>query len=327
MTRTWHPCLRDPLPLDPGRSGERAGGPDDRSAPAPERPAEGAPIREAIADRVDEIIREVTRQRPGWSPPPFPPEVYAEALGIRVIAADRPPPGMEDLDALLVPIGERPEIIYNAQVRSRGRVAFSIAHEIGHLLFEDRGVRRYRYRTRRKVDWYPDEEERRLEHHCDLAAAELLMPRRWFRAALEETGARASAVCALAERYGVSREAAALRIAELLDGPCAVGFFELARPSRAAGSLPGATAAGRVAYRARRVFRSRGFPFLFPPGKSVPDLSVVYRASLTRGELGAIEEFRLGAHRALLHVRAVALHRSAEIAEPPLVCALFSPAA
>jgi hypothetical protein len=98
----------------------------------------------------------------------------------------------------------------------------------------------------------------------------------------------------LAGEFDVSLEAAALRLLDLRDEPGAVGFFEFCdRPSASEGSKRRSTP-GEMAYRARRVFHARGFPYLFPDGKSVPRSSVIHRASLGRCELEAVEDFTLG---------------------------------
>jgi Zn-dependent peptidase ImmA (M78 family)/O-acetyl-ADP-ribose deacetylase (regulator of RNase III) len=100
----------------------------------------------------------------GWTGPPYDSFMLADALGIEVVAR-------QDLDdARLVAIEGRPRIEFNPQRRS-ARVRFSIAHEIGHWLFEDYAERtRYRDMDRRRADDW------QLELLCNIAAAEFLMP-------------------------------------------------------------------------------------------------------------------------------------------------------
>ena len=97
-------------------------------------------------------------------------------------------------------------------------------------------------------------------------------------------------------------------------------------PTRPSAKSGGAPAPGQVRFRARRVFHGRGFPYLFPPGKSVPDTSVLQRASLRTGERSAVEEFSPGRVRERIRVLAFPLHRDGIVGEPPPVCGLFLPA-
>ncbi len=100
----------------------------------------------------------------GWEGPPYDPFELADPLGIEIVAR-------QDLDdARLVASAGGPRIEFNPQ-RRPARVRFSVAHEIGHFLFDDYGER-VRYRDsvkRREDDW-------QLEILCNVAAAEFLMP-------------------------------------------------------------------------------------------------------------------------------------------------------
>ncbi|MGH8866565.1 MAG: ImmA/IrrE family metallo-endopeptidase [Actinomycetes bacterium] len=106
----------------------------------------------------------LTAMERGWEGPPYDSFQLADALDIEVVAR-------QDLDdARLVAINGRPRIEFNPQ-RRPARIRFSMAHEIGHFLFEDY-AERTRYRDanqRRSDDW-------QLEMLCNIAAAELLMP-------------------------------------------------------------------------------------------------------------------------------------------------------
>jgi hypothetical protein len=224
----------------------------------------------------------------------------------------------------MVPMGEKTQIICNAAVRSPGRRRFSIAHEIAHAFFRN-AAETYHLRTANRDRYYRTEEARRLERLCDLGAAELLMPGDHVSKYVGRIGVRASVIPEIARAFGVSLQAAAIRLVELAAEPCAAGFFQYGpQPSLAAersDSRPEPQC--RNAYRAARVYRSPGFPFLFPRGKSVADESGIYRASLCVEEVEAVERFRLGRFSQKLHVTALGLHRNREIGEPPTVCALL----
>lgn len=278
----------------------------------------GEAAEAAVVAKAGELVRAAMGADPDWAPPPFPPERLANALGVEVLRT----PELGGWDALLVPHPKSPKILVNTRANP-GRIAFSVAHEVAHLFFTGCSEERYHLRTRRPEDYGGSPEVLQLERMCDLGAAEMLLPQPWFGEAVATEGLRAGAVPVLAERFAVSLEATAVRLAQTAKRPVAVGFFDFAaQPSayREAGSRE----SRRVAYRVRRVFRSRGFPFLFPPGKSVAESSAVFRASLGREEASAVEEFALGPTRSRLAVTAFPLRRPADEGPPP-VCAVFRP--
>lgn len=288
--------------------------------PYPVRDLQAA--REAVIARARALTEEAIARHPGWDPPPFDPEYCAEAISIPVVFTDRVP----GWDALLVPTGSGAQIICSDAGRSWGRIRFSIAHEIIHTFFQNtEGV--YHLRTADRRLWAHSPEARDLERLCDLGAAELLMPMPIFRRAVIESGLRASAVPEIAARFEVSLEAAAVRMVEAAATPVVIGFFTFgAQPSAARSS--GDTRPRRPrrdAYRAHRVFSSPGLALLFPTGKSVPDLSVIYRSSMQFDEMEAIEGFSLGKTHGTFHVTAFPLQQSRTIVEPPTVCAVFRP--
>lgn len=156
----------------------------------------------------------LTAMESGWSGPPYDAFQLADALGIEVVAR-------QDLDdARLVKVHDQPRIEFNPQ-RPRARTRFSVAHEIGHFLFEDYADRT-RYRDldqRRDDDW-------QLEVLCNVAAAELLMP----AGALPIGEAADLDLVRLIdqrERFGVSMEALLRRIVRLTSR--AASLFAAAR--------------------------------------------------------------------------------------------------
>ena len=277
--------------------------------------ADPGEARAAALARARSLVAETLRAFPDWSPPPFDPTRYARFLGIPVEASRE----LTGWDALLVPIRDGFRIVCNENVRSSARRRFSIGHEIAHTFFSNTGAT-YRMRvTKGREKVYETDAALALERLCDLAAAEMLMPQSHFDRLVREHGARAATIPVLAGIFGVSLEAAALRLVETIGGPCAAGFFHFAPAPTAA------DAGGRTAYRVRRLFRSDGFPFLFPEGKSVPETSVVHRASFQLDELESVEEFELAGRRCRLRVTAFPLHREPVVVEPPTVCAVFRP--
>ena len=86
--------------------------------------------------------------------------------------------------------------------QSSVRRRFTIAHELAHVLFEATGPRAPRVGAD-------------LERLCDMLAAEILMPRSVFEAAMNSSTLDASFVKRLASRFQTSLTATVLRCAEL----------------------------------------------------------------------------------------------------------------
>lgn len=145
-------------------------------------------------------------------------EALASFLGI-AISEDSP---VHSKDAELTPTeGGRVAIRVNPD-RPETRRRFSIGHEIAHTFFpgyEGKTWCRTDARHRRRED--PDQH---LEMLCDVGSAELLMPHPWFQSDAARVKTAAELV-ALAQTYGVSREAMLRRFAENHTACVAAVFF------------------------------------------------------------------------------------------------------
>lgn len=120
---------------------------------------------DAVVERAREVVLSAVQD--GWSGPPFDPIELASILDLRTIARDDLP------DARVVPGQNGLEIQYNPS-RPRGRLRYSIAHEISHTFFGDVGDRP-RHRT--AAGAVPaDDDGWQLELLCNIAAGELLVP-------------------------------------------------------------------------------------------------------------------------------------------------------
>lgn len=107
----------------------------------------------------------------GWSGPPYDPFDLAERLGVSV----RPANLRVDARTILDPVSGEPGIEYNPS-RPRSRVRFSVAHELGHLLFPD-VAEQVRHRTATgAVENWTSGHDWQLEALCNVAAGEILMP-------------------------------------------------------------------------------------------------------------------------------------------------------
>jgi len=94
------------------------------------------------------------------------------------------------------------------------RRRFTLAHEIGHLILAS-GSSRYAHRSRASTN---------LERACDLVAAELLLPVKEVRSNVPKEGS-VDGLLALADRFGVSPHAAAVRINQLGLWNDSIGFW------------------------------------------------------------------------------------------------------
>ena len=155
---------------------------------------------EVMQKRVREVVLNAIQE--GWAGPPFDPFELAEYLSIPIAPRD------DIQDARTLPVGGRGLRIEFNPNRPRGRMRFSVAHEIGHTLFPDcaetirtRGV------AEREDSW-------QLELLCNLAAAEILMPI-GTAVGLEREPVRIDNVLRLQREYDVSTEAICLRMVKI----------------------------------------------------------------------------------------------------------------
>jgi len=145
----------------------------------------------------------------GWGGPPFDPFELAELMGVATVPR-------EDLyDARLVPAEAGQVRLEFNPTRPRGRVRFTIAHELAHTFFPDyKKAVRYRSGPNARPD------EWQLELLCNIAAAELLMPIGSFRS-LEDEPLKIERLMEVRKRFEVSTEALLLRIVRLTARPSA----------------------------------------------------------------------------------------------------------
>lgn len=239
------------------------------------------------------LIRESARRLVGqalalqWPGPPYDPKILA---GLRDIAVE---PTNENIGAeariLAKPDGSL--LIQYDPAKAKGRVNFSVCHEIAHTFFPDC------FETVRHRRSHPDDNFE-LECLCDLGAAELLMPHEPFERDLASLGISLGAVRELTARYNASGEAVLIRIAQLSSKPCAVVFLsERLKPvqERAAQTqefdlgLPAVAPKLRVDY----VRPTGTFTTFVPAHKSVPDDSVAYRSLESNDIEEAVEHWEI----------------------------------
>lgn len=208
------------------------------------------PIR-AIVRRARQVT--LSAMEEGWSGPPFDPASLARSLDIAV------QPREDIADARTVASADgRLSIEFNPN-RSRGRVRYSIAHEIAHTFFPDcADAVRHRVSKEEQIG-----DEWQLEMLCNIAAAELIMPMGSFPD-LRERSMSIDDLMALRREYDVSTEALLLRFVRLTNQPCAL----VAASRQESGGYVGR-------YRIDYAVASIGWARSMPLGAIVPDASLV----------------------------------------------------
>lgn len=145
----------------------------------------------------------------GWTGPPFDPLALAELLGIPTEARGDIP------DARTVPVSRSKLLLEYNPLRPRGRLRFSVAHEIAHTLFPDcaQAVRNRGVHQTETDNW-------QLEVLCNIGAAELLMPLGSFSNLAGQTLSIEN-VLKLRKEFDVSVEACMIRLVKLSRQPVA----------------------------------------------------------------------------------------------------------
>ena len=228
---------------------------------------------------------------------PFERLVYiASLIGLEVKAMDNSRRRDQNRDAVILlsgaSKGRRGQIFYNPD-RPRGRVAFSVAHEISHTFFPPTsGGARFR-----EICGSDSREANELERLCDLGASEVLMPVEEFRSAAGGDWSM-RAVSRLSEKFGASFEATTFRLASAHPGIAAAGLLKYRRrkeeqrtaerveAGKAQGSLfSRATLSAAIIpepkYRRQSFHTSEDFPERLTVrwNKSFDEDSIVYRAA------------------------------------------------
>jgi len=102
------------------------------------------------------------------------------------------------------------------------RTRFTMAHELGHYYIDEHRRALAAGRVAPHLSRCEHECALRVEREADLFAANLLMPAKRFRRAAKGVAPGMAGLITLAERFGVSLSAAAIRYAALDIAPCAV---------------------------------------------------------------------------------------------------------
>ena len=163
---------------------------------------------EVVLKRAREIVLQAMDQ--GWSGPPFDPIALSGLLRIPVV------PRADIRDARTVPQGESGVCIEYNPTRPRGRLRYSVAHEIAHTLFPDCAEKirnRATYHELQGDEW-------QLEVLCNIGAAEFLMPIGSLQSQSVER-LNIDRLLALRNEFDVSTEAILIRSVHVAERPCA----------------------------------------------------------------------------------------------------------
>jgi|TARA_R110000772_G_scaffold41422_1_gene96117 Zn-dependent peptidase ImmA (M78 family) len=107
-------------------------------------------------------------------------------------------------------------LLYNNTVRSKGRIRFTQAHELGHYILHRQQKESFQCSEQDMLDW--SEEERSIEAQADQFASNLLMPLDDFRQqAGNSSDVNLDILSDCADRYGVSLTAAILKWLQVTD--------------------------------------------------------------------------------------------------------------
>lgn len=145
-------------------------------------------------------------------------KTIAKELGIKVQAVE-----IEDnFQGMLAIEGTFKAILYNSNIREKGRINFTIGHELGHYSLHQR-VKKLRCSLDdldNMGNLPPHSKD--IEREANVFASYLLMPGQDIRQQIKGAQVSISLVKELSERYGTSVTATACRLVPLINKPVAV---------------------------------------------------------------------------------------------------------
>jgi len=233
----------------------------------------------------------------GWAGPPFDPLALAEWCGLELDARGDIP------DARLLPTADGKSVLQYNPMRPRGRLRFSIAHEIAHTLLPDHAEQV----RNRAADDASRTDNWQLEVLCNVGAAELLMPTGSF-ADLAGEQVSIQHVMDIRKKYDVSVEACIIRLIKLATKPMAAFCASVHKSGQ---------------YKVDYVIPAAGWKCPVKVGQVIPANSVIKDASTIGFTAAGDEEWATGAK---LHVECVALAPYPGAADPRVVGFLVDPA-
>lgn len=182
-------------------------------------------------ERARRLAREVLWECGVDEPAKIDPFLIVGRRRIRVIYSQ-----LDGATAQILRHGDRAIIRVSNQIVQIGRLRFTIAHEVAHYLLGHRIPSELDLGTTAPFSAHHERE-------ADVFATEFLMPRAWVAPLCAGTPVGLADVHAIAQTFGASIVASAVRYVELSAAPCAVVYSEQGRVVWAKRS---ATFAGRI---------------------------------------------------------------------------------
>lgn len=145
-------------------------------------------------------------------------ESIADVLGANVIIGP-----LSGAEARLTRFGENATIRVSDAITNRGRIRFSIAHELGHLCLNHYEESIKQCSASDMTNWSGNAQH---EVQANVFAAELLMPRRLMPEFCEISPVNFDKVDVICDTFQVSRVAATIRFVRFQSESCAVVYSE-----------------------------------------------------------------------------------------------------
>jgi Zn-dependent peptidase ImmA (M78 family)/DNA-binding XRE family transcriptional regulator len=161
-------------------------------------------IREKRPGVAAEIILNLT----DTSEPPINPNHVAKSLNVPVFNWDFP----DEVSGIYVVEEDASSIGVN-QSHPSVRQRFTIAHELGHLLYHKEDSLFVDFLDTEMAQYSYNDEQREQETKANQFAADLLMPKKWIKKDFDKYGA--DGLVLLAQRYEVSEQALWFRLLNL----------------------------------------------------------------------------------------------------------------
>lgn len=173
--------------------------------------------RTLIIERSRQLVETLIDKR-GHDTPPFLSKEFARLEGIKDIFQT----DLGKTSAVLLRYSDG-YVIKTNNNNHPVRQNFSVAHEIGHILFSELNLSKYVANIETKT-FSPQAlyraQSNAVERLCDIAATELLMPEQVFKKYLTNFGLSINSVEPLAHIFRTSNLTTAFRIAEVAEEPC-----------------------------------------------------------------------------------------------------------
>lgn len=248
-----------------------------------------------------------------WFNPPPRPEFYAQELRhelrISTYPVDVPEVCFQlgivyreddmgrGYDGALLRTPKRVGILVNSTIPYTGRKLFTGAHELGHYKIKHHARPEY-WCSGQDIETYRS--SKKVETEANAFASELLLPEAHVKQALRHIPTF-EFIQNLAERYGTSLTATALKVVKVSPDPCAVilsadGRIKWAVASRALEQRFTVRSSGRLspwscAYQVFDTGRGTGKPVAVPPGawlEGFAELPDVWEDSILFSDLGVV---------------------------------------